>query len=48
MGDFNKVLRWEEHMGVAERSYAKILAFRETVDVCGITGIGYARVHHGL
>ena len=33
-GDFNEVLRPDEHEGVGERSNAQIQSFREAVAVC--------------
>ena len=41
MGDFNEVLRPDEHQGVANRSNAQIQAFREAVDVCMIMDLGH-------
>lgn len=41
MGDFNEVLHRSEHVGVQERSYAQIAGFREMVDVCGLSDLGY-------
>jgi endonuclease/exonuclease/phosphatase family metal-dependent hydrolase len=41
IGNFNEVLRMEEHEGVNERNYAQIMAFRETVDVCGLLDLGF-------
>ncbi|XP_073359857.1 uncharacterized protein [Aegilops tauschii subsp. strangulata] len=40
-GDFNEVLRPEEHQGVADRSNAQIQAFRDAVDVCMLMDLGY-------
>ena len=45
IGDFNEVLLREEHRSVAERSNAQIMAFRETVDVCGLSDLGYTGIH---
>ena len=42
IGDFNEVLHRSEHTGVQERSAAHIAAFREMVDVCGLTDIGFS------
>ena len=42
IGDFNEVLHRSEHTGVQERSAAEIVAFREMVDVCGLTDIGFS------
>jgi exonuclease III len=44
MGDFNEVLHREEHQGVNERSYAQIMEFRETMDVCGLADLGYTGI----
>ena len=41
LGDFNEVLRPEEHEGVGQRSNAQIQSFREVVDVCMLLDIGY-------
>jgi hypothetical protein len=41
VGDFNEVLHQSEHVGVQERSRAQIAGFREMVDVCGFTDLGY-------
>jgi hypothetical protein len=41
IGDFNEVLHREEHVVVNERCSAQIAAFRETIDVCGLTDLGY-------
>ena len=42
IGDFNEVLHRSEHVGVQERSAAHIVLFREMVDVCGLTNIGFS------
>jgi G:T-mismatch repair DNA endonuclease (very short patch repair protein) len=39
IGDFNKVLRREEHVGVNKRCRAQIAAFCETVDICGLVDL---------
>ena len=44
IGDFNEVLHREEHDGVNERSNAQIAAFRETLDICGLSDLGYTGV----
>lgn len=41
IGDFNEVLRPDEHEGVGHRSNAQIQAFREMTDVCMLLDIGY-------
>jgi exonuclease III len=41
IGDFNEVLLREEHGGVNERSNSQIMAFREALDVCVLTDLGY-------
>jgi len=41
VGDFNEVLHQSEHVGVQERSRAQIAGFREMVDVCGLSDLGY-------
>jgi hypothetical protein len=45
IGDFNEVLRREEHMGVNDRNTAQIMAFRETVDVCGLSDLGFTGIN---
>ena len=40
-GDFNEVLRPEEHEGVANRSNAQIQGFRDAVDIYMLMDIGY-------
>ena len=42
LGDFNEVLRPEEHEGVGQRSNAQIQAFRDTIDVCMLLDLGYS------
>ena len=44
VGDFNEVLRPEEHVGVGQRSNAQIQAFRDAVDVCMLLDIGYTGI----
>jgi hypothetical protein len=41
IGDFNEVLHRSEHEGGQERSLAQIEGFREAVDVCGLSDLGY-------
>ena len=41
IGDFNEVLRLEEHQGVANRSNAQIQGFRDAVDDCMLMDVGY-------
>ena len=41
MGDFNEVLRREEHFGVGERDEAQMRGFRDAVDICGLSDLGY-------
>jgi hypothetical protein len=41
IGDFNEVLRPDEHEGVGQRSNAQIQAFRDAVDVCMLVDIGF-------
>ena len=41
MGDFNEVLRREEHMSVCDRDENQMRGFREAVDICGLCDIGY-------
>jgi hypothetical protein len=39
------VLQREEHQGANERSYAQIMDFRETMDVCGLSDLGYTGIN---
>ena len=41
MGDFNEVLQAHEHDGVGSRSQAQMDAFRDALDTCGLTDLGY-------
>lgn len=41
LGDFNEVLHIHEHDGVGHRSQAQIDAFREAIDTCSLSDIGY-------
>ena len=41
IGDFNEVLHQSEHVGIQERSRARIEGFREMVDVCGLSDLGF-------
>lgn len=41
IGDFNEVLRPDEHQGVGQRSNAQIQAFREVLDVCMLLDLGF-------
>ena len=41
MGDFNGVLRPDEHEGTGRRSNAQMQAFREATDVCMLLDIGF-------
>lgn len=34
IGDFNEVLRQEEHVGIAQRFNTQMQGFRDTIDVC--------------
>jgi hypothetical protein len=36
MGDFNEVLRREEHFSICDRHESQMRGFIETVDVCGL------------
>lgn len=42
MGDFNKVLLPSEHDGVGTRSQAQMDSFRDALDTCGLTDIGFS------
>lgn len=41
MGDFNEVLRYDEHDGIGNKSQTQIQGFRDVVDVCGLDDLGY-------
>ena len=41
MGDFNEVLHAHEHDGVGNRSQAQMDAFRDALDTCGLSDLGY-------
>jgi len=41
IGDFNELLRPEEHMGTSTRDSGQIAGFREAVDVCELADLGY-------
>lgn len=41
LGDFNEVLRPDEHQGVGQCSNAQIQAFREVLNVCMLLDLGY-------
>lgn len=44
IGDFNECLRSEEQLGPNERDTSQIAAFREAVDLCALSDIGYSGV----
>src|SRR4051812_28976585 len=41
IGDFNEVLHQFEHDGVNCRSQAQMDGFWDTLDICGLTDLGY-------
>jgi exonuclease III len=41
LGDFNEVLRQEEHVGIGQRTQAQMDGFRDAIDVCGLRDLGY-------
>ncbi|KAK1665276.1 hypothetical protein QYE76_053435 [Lolium multiflorum] len=41
LGDFNEVLRADEHQGVGTRSLNQMQGFRDTVDLCNLIDLGY-------
>mgnify|MGYP007071362024 CR=1 FL=1 len=41
IGDFNEVLRHDEHDGIGSRSQSQIQGFRDAVDVCGLIDLGF-------
>ena len=41
LGDFNEVIQAHEHDGVGNRSQAQMDAFRDALDTCGLSDIGY-------
>jgi hypothetical protein len=40
--DFNEVLVAKEHLGVTDRSEAQMVEFRERLDDCGLSDLGYS------
>jgi hypothetical protein len=42
MGDFNEAMWSFEHFSVTPRPEAQMLAFRETLEVCGLVDIGFS------
>lgn len=45
MGDFNEVIHAHEHDGVGQRSQAQMDAFRDTLDICGLSDLGYTGIN---
>ena len=41
LGDFNEVIHAHEHNGVGSRSQAQMEAFRDALDTCSLSDIGY-------
>ena len=41
MGDFNEVLRHDEHDDIGTRSQAQIQGFRDAADVCGLVDLSF-------
>jgi hypothetical protein len=41
IGDFNEVLRVDEHVGIGQRSQAQIQGFRDAVDMCELIDLGF-------
>jgi hypothetical protein len=41
LGDFNEVLRPEEHQSVGTRSLNQMHGFRDVVDLCNLINLGY-------
>lgn len=41
LGDFNEVLRHDEHDGIGTRSQSQIQGFRDAVDDCGLLDLGF-------
>ena len=41
LGDFNEVIQVHEHDGVGQRNQARMEAFRDASDTCGLSDIGY-------
>jgi hypothetical protein len=41
LGDFNKVLHQHEHSSLTSQSHSQMEGFREVMDVCGLTDLGY-------
>lgn len=44
IGDFNEVLHVHEHDGIGTRSQAQMDPFRDALDTCGLSDIGYNRL----
>ncbi|KAK8451750.1 hypothetical protein SEVIR_6G260350v4 [Setaria viridis] len=42
LGDFNEVLRPEEHLGVGHRALLQMQGFCDMVDVCNLIDLGYS------
>ena len=42
MGDFNEVLHASEHDGMGNRTRAQMEAFKDALDTCGLSDIGYS------
>ncbi|XP_073357859.1 uncharacterized protein [Aegilops tauschii subsp. strangulata] len=43
LGDFNEVIHAHEHDGVGNRNQAQMDLFRDALDTCGLSNIGYSR-----
>lgn len=41
LGDFNELLYQHEKQGLAKRSYQQMERFREAVDACGLSDLGF-------
>lgn len=41
IGEFNEVLRAEEHIGVGHRTQSQMIVFRNTVNSCGLSDLGH-------
>lgn len=42
IGDFNEVLHHSEHDGIGHRSQSQLDGFRDALDICGLTDLGFS------
>jgi hypothetical protein len=41
IGDFSEVLHRHEHLGVGDRDENQMMGFRDAMDICGLSDLGY-------